>query len=318
MSISKASVIIPMHTASRYIAQTLESLLEQSFPVTEIIVVDDGSTDDSANIVKAIAGDGPIRLIQQPASGGPSAPRNRGLREATGDVLFLFDADDLAERNKIGATMHALDNTAQDVLFAASDFKVLNFRDNEGDRPSFLSTFNSLQAALPDLGKKHIVCLDATTAYDRLLFGNFVGTSSVAIRKQALAQVGYFDEELRYSEDYDYWLRLAKRGGMVVIGDILHRYRDHGEGLSKRSQRFLGPFKIRVLEQQAKNELTTDQRKRVSRQIAKNYFSMGWEAKRDREFDEAVGFLKKSLRAHPQLLTIKTLTAAWLLRATSR
>jgi glycosyltransferase involved in cell wall biosynthesis len=99
VSVPRISVLIPCHNAEAYIAETLESVLAQSWPKLEVIVVDDGSTDGSAACTEAFAGRG-VRLIRQDAAGAAAA-RNRAFSGATGDYIQFLDADDLIDRDKL-------------------------------------------------------------------------------------------------------------------------------------------------------------------------------------------------------------------------
>jgi glycosyltransferase involved in cell wall biosynthesis len=100
------SVIIPCHNAGRWLKQTLESALTQTWPAVEIIVVNDGSTDDSLTVAEGFAGRG-VRVVDQP-NRGASAARNHGLRLARGDFIQFLDADDLISPDKVGAQIELL------------------------------------------------------------------------------------------------------------------------------------------------------------------------------------------------------------------
>ena len=313
MKQKKASVVVPMHNAAQYIEETVNSLLEQTYRPLEVLIVDDGSTDASADIVRAMDDRGVLRVISQAASGGPSSPRNRGLREASGDVIFLFDADDIAVPQKVERTMTAFSAAPDDVLLAISDFGVLNQLNDAESEESFFDRFDSLMSVLSNDEKNGVHVLDPGLAYDRLLFGNFVGTSSVAIRSSALDVVGFFDEQLRYSEDYEYWIRLMRAGGVAIVNEVLHFYRNHEEGLSKRSERFLAPYKIQVLQNQLKNALTKTQRDRVMKKIAEEYVAMGWEAKQSKDYDEAIRYYRNAMQASAQLSVLKSMFVAYAL-----
>lgn len=107
MTISaKVSVVIPCYNAARYVAETLESLRQQTWPNVEVIVVDDGSTDDSARIIEAFAGLD-LTLIRQ-SNRGQTAALNVGLARATGDFVQYLDADDLIDADKIAVQMARL------------------------------------------------------------------------------------------------------------------------------------------------------------------------------------------------------------------
>jgi glycosyltransferase involved in cell wall biosynthesis len=106
MSDPLVSILIPCHNAARWLAATLESALAQTWPRTEIILVNDGSTDDSAAIARGFASRG-VRVIDQPNS-GPGAALNRALRESTGEFVKFLDADDLISSDAVALQVAAL------------------------------------------------------------------------------------------------------------------------------------------------------------------------------------------------------------------
>ena len=302
-----ASVVIPMHNAANFIEECLDSLLAQTFEDLEIIVVDDGSTDRSADIVASYEKYNQVRLIRQPASGGPSSPRNRGIAEAAGDIVLLFDADDIAHPMKLELTMKAFENAPADVTAIITDFSIFNEGSSMTDDDGFLSKFGRLSEIIASRQEAGHAILSSGEAYDLLLLGNFVGTSSVAIRKTAIEKVGMFDQKLRYSEDYDLWIRLALAGRYMIVNKVLHFYRNHDTGLSKSSDLFLAPYQIIVLEKQFDNDLTARQVRMVRANIADNYRCMAWELKEDRNFKESCRHYVLALQYNVNLMTLRGL-----------
>lgn len=112
------SIIIPCYNAERWLAETLESALAQTWTAKEILVINDGSTDSSLAVAQQYTTRG-VRVIDQP-NRGASAARNHGLRLARGDFIQFLDADDLLAPNKIELQIHALAGTKADVLASAS------------------------------------------------------------------------------------------------------------------------------------------------------------------------------------------------------
>src|SRR5690606_3082381 len=104
----KASIVIPAYNAGAYITRTLDSILSQSLEDFECLVIDDGSTDNTAELVNSYQ-DQRIRLFRQANSGGPAAPRNVGLENARADYIFIFDSDDIMLPDKLKITVAALD-----------------------------------------------------------------------------------------------------------------------------------------------------------------------------------------------------------------
>jgi glycosyltransferase involved in cell wall biosynthesis len=189
----KASVIVPAYNVQNYIEEALISLQKQSFTAFEALVVDDGSTDKTAEIVQHFCEQDPrFQLLQKP-NGGLSSARNHGIRHASTDYIALLDADDRYEPEKLAAHIQVLEhNPTVGVVYSASKA----IRDDGG------ATFMQLS------GKP--IYADPLKA---LLCKNFVGHGSNAVfRRCIVEQVGFFDETLRSSEDVDYWIRIATLG----------------------------------------------------------------------------------------------------------
>lgn len=104
----KASVIIPVYNGGDYIGETIDSILSQSFHDFELIIVDDGSTDDTADVIHGFR-DSRIRYFHQPNSGKPASPRNNAIRKSEGDIIFIFDSDDIMLPGKLATTVQCME-----------------------------------------------------------------------------------------------------------------------------------------------------------------------------------------------------------------
>ncbi len=186
----KVSVIIPAYNISRYLGDALASLQRQSLPDFEALVVDDGSTDDTAAIAQRFCDrDRRFKLLQKP-NGGLASARNYGIRHAQADYLALLDGDDVYEVDKLASHVAVLDRWA-DVGVAYSTSRVI---------------LDNGQPTLVSLSGKPIHS-DPLLA---LLCKNFIGHGSNAVfRRCLIAAAGEFDESLRSSEDVDFWIRVA-------------------------------------------------------------------------------------------------------------
>jgi glycosyltransferase involved in cell wall biosynthesis len=212
---SQISVIVPAYNVQNYIAEALFSLQQQSFKAFEVLVVDDGSTDRTAEIVRSFCERDPRFRLLQKANGGLSSARNHGIRHAQTEYIALLDADDRYEPEKLAAHLAILESHP-DVGVAYSASKAI--RDDGG------ATFMQLS------GKP--IYADPLKS---LLCKNFVGHGSNAVfRRCIVEQVGYFDETLKSSEDVDYWIRIAILGCWTFYRDPhpLACYRVRPSGLS--------------------------------------------------------------------------------------
>ena len=215
MVVSQVSVIVPAYNVRSYIEPALVSLQNQSFPDFEAIIVDDGSTDGTAEVVKGFCErDSRFQLLQK-QNGGLSSARNYGIRHARAPYIALLDGDDVYEPDKLATHIAILDRAPEvGVVYSAS--RAIR----EDGRPTFMS-----------LSGKPVMS-DPLFA---LLCKNFIGHGSNAVfRRTLFDEVGEFDEGLRSSEDIDFWLRIAatRRWHFHRLPQVLCGYRVRPSGLS--------------------------------------------------------------------------------------
>ena len=206
------SVVIPAYNAQAFLAQAIQSVLAQRYPSLELIVVDDGSSDDTAAI---IAGFGKrLRSLFQP-NAGLAAARNAGAALARGDYLAFLDADDLFLPNKLTLQAAALDRDPGLALVASG----LRLVDSGG---------RLLQVVRP---WAHQPRIDG----ERLTYLGLVGVHGVLLRRSWFERVGGFDVRLPFCEDMDFWWRLWAAGGhMAWLPALVGDYRIHGTNMSQR------------------------------------------------------------------------------------
>jgi glycosyltransferase involved in cell wall biosynthesis len=221
------SVIIPAYNASAFIAETLASARAQTWPNLEIIVVDDGSTDDTAAIVEAAAATDPrITLIRQ-ANAGVAAARNRAITAAKGDYVAPLDADDLWHPENVEAQVEALERAGPAAVLAyAWHFRI----DTGGVVLSYgpRSMFERQQAVRIALIQR-----------------NFIGNASACvIRRRSLLSAGGYDASLRARaaqgyEDLALYLALADQGDFVSVQRFFVGYRRHPDCMSSDMSQML-------------------------------------------------------------------------------
>jgi glycosyltransferase involved in cell wall biosynthesis len=179
------SVVMPVHNHARFISRAVESVWAQDRSDVEVLIVDDGSTDDPETVVNALSRDGDVRFFQQENAGAASA-RNRGIAEASGEWIAFLDADDVWLPGKLAAQFDAMEKGGADFSFTDSRLRFENGEERE------------LPCPVLDRPLMH-----------QLLTGNLFGTPTVVVRRRCFEIVGLFDEQLRTGEDWDMWLRLA-------------------------------------------------------------------------------------------------------------
>ncbi|MCX7670338.1 MAG: glycosyltransferase family 2 protein [Anaerolineae bacterium] len=194
------SVIIPVYNGERFLAEAIRSVLDQTLPPDEIIVVDDGSTDGSAQVVERLRLHAPIPISYHYQSNrGPSAARNRGLELARGEFIAFLDADDLWPPGKL-----------------ALQWAQLN------PFPKALGAWGKVQLLVPE---NELWVLKGEPWYG-------LNVGSFFLHRSTFELVGLFDETLRYGEDTDWFLRAREQGVLFVAHpDVVLWYRYHGDNL---------------------------------------------------------------------------------------
>jgi glycosyltransferase involved in cell wall biosynthesis len=212
------SVIIPAYNGSPFIRQAIQSVLDQTYPHAEIIVVDDGSTDDTPQLVGAF---GPrVTLIRQ-HNQGVAAARNAGLRAARGEFAAFLDQDDWWRPEKL----------AQQVTCFAADPDLGLVHTNVAH---FDDTTSSYTGRLSPVEESSVL---VGRTFDRLVLGNGIYNSSVMIRRALLDRVGYMNTDIPGNtiQDYDLWLRIARCASFAYLHDELAVFRLHAnQGTWKR------------------------------------------------------------------------------------
>lgn len=237
----KVSVVIPTFNNAAYIGQAVDSVLHQSYRDMEIIVVDDGSTDDTKAILSKFGKS--ITYIYQENKSAPVA-RNTGIEAANGEYVAFLDSDDIWERHNLGTKMTVFrENPDLGAVF--SDFSIFfgDGRSNPAAMRSLYPIFTRQKARLSNIFDDGSLALctegEDTTLYKGnvfkpLLHGNFIMLSSVVARKEAIVDAGAFDESLMTQQDYDLFLRLSRQMKWGFIDSPLVRYRRHDTQLTAR------------------------------------------------------------------------------------
>ncbi|MBD2105040.1 glycosyltransferase family 2 protein [Leptolyngbya sp. FACHB-261] len=193
VTVPKVSVIIPAYNVQQYIEAALTSLERQSLHNFEALIVDDGSTDGTAEVALSFCQRDPRFRLLSKANGGLSSARNYGIQQAQAAYIALLDADDAYEPEKLASHITRLDTEPQvGVVYSAS--RIIR----EDGRPTWLRLSGKPIHQQPLLA---------------LLCKNFIGHGSNAVfRRSIVDEVGAFDETLASSEDLDFWLRIAAQG----------------------------------------------------------------------------------------------------------
>ena len=211
----KVTVIIPSYNCEAYIAETIDSILNQTFKDLELIVVDDGSTDRTCEIVESY-GD-PVRLIRQ-SNARVCAARNRGIREAKGEFICLMDHDDYWYPEKLARQLQEFERHPE--AGAVFSTFIRWYRDESGNFPA-PESYDRL--SVPDDTDPEFT----GWIYHQFLLDCWMLTSSAMFRKEVFEKCGMFDEALPYSEDWELWIRMSRHYPMVKLNRTYTLYRQH-------------------------------------------------------------------------------------------
>jgi glycosyltransferase involved in cell wall biosynthesis len=213
MPAASVSVVIPTYNRRALLQLTLNSVLAQTFDDFEVVVVNDGSSDDTAAMLQPLVDAGRLRVVDQP-NGGPASARNRGINEALGEYIALLDDDDLWPPDKLAWQVDALRRNPDAVL-------VYGFMQSFGlERP--------FRWPPPDG--------PAGSVRRAFLRKNWIRSPGQAlIRRSALHTVGGFDASVLGADDWDLYLRLAEVGPFVYAHRHALSYRAHADNFSKRA-----------------------------------------------------------------------------------
>jgi glycosyltransferase involved in cell wall biosynthesis len=207
----KVSVIIPTYNRAQIVGEAINSVLSQSYDDFELIVIDDGSTDETKELVSSYI---PRITYLYQGHQGVSAARNRGIASARGDYISFLDSDDLWLREKLSSQMRFMEPHPEYLICYTDEIWI-----RKGVRVNPMNKH-----------RKH-----SGMIFEQCLPLCIVSPSSVLIARKLLDEVGMFDETLEVCEDYDLWLRIAARYPIHFIEKpLIVKRGGHGDQLSKK------------------------------------------------------------------------------------
>jgi glycosyltransferase involved in cell wall biosynthesis len=255
----RVSVVIPTYNAAAMVKEAIESVLAQTYADFEVVVMDDGSTDDTESVVRQF-GDR-IRYFKQ-ENRGVSAARNAGINKSLGDYVAFLDSDDLWLPDKLTEQIPLLEADPK-LGLVYCDWAVMS-----GEAVLQSSYLEDLPAA-------------SGYVFDELIQSGFILTSGVVLRRACLDDVGAFDKSLAIAQDYDLWLRISYRWKVQLVDQRLFTKRSCNGSLSsnlkKTALERIALFQKTLKELQ---DMTPRSRKLVRHQLALNFWDVGYD-----EFD---------------------------------
>lgn len=282
------SAVIPTYNNAAFIKDAVLSILHQTVPAAEIIIVDDGSTDNTQQIIQQL--DGNIHYIRQ-QNRGPSAARNVGIKAAKGEWIAFLDADDQWTKDKLEKQIQALHNSPE-LKLIAGDMSEINI-DNQVleasvlNKHHFLDKFSALNGQpIPD-------------AFIELLRKNFIPTGTVLIKKDILLEAGLFNDSIRYGEDLELWAKVASQHPITCLPEVLMLRRQHGSNSTQSAEPMLTDL-IKVMESvKSYTDKQHVQSYNPDQHIADALNNLGYWYFNNHQFSKAQNIFHRSLKILP-------------------
>lgn len=211
MTKMQVSAIITAYNSEMFVAEAISSVLEQTCPADEIVVIDDGSTDQTRDVVASYAQNGVRYLYQE--NHGPGAARNYGLQETSGEMVAFLDADDVWLKDKNKIQLEYLSEHPEVALVSGLTWW-WNVRKN----------LRAIAGRVPQ-------SMEALRR-DMMIDNKLGNPSRVMLRRSVLSEVGVFDPTIRWGQDWDLWLRIIARHQAAILPTPVMVYRWHEKNLS--------------------------------------------------------------------------------------
>jgi glycosyltransferase involved in cell wall biosynthesis len=280
----KVSVIIPAYNAMAYLPETIANVLEQTYTDFEVVVVNDGSTDEIEEWITQIS-DRRVKLVSQ-ANLGLAGARNTGIKESQGEYLAFLDADDLWESTKLAKQVQVLDSYPSVGLV----YTWVAYVDEQGNSTG--RVVNNQQEG---------------DVWQELTSGNLVECGSVAmVRRQCFEKCGVFDGNLgSFVEDWDMWLRIARTYPFKVVQEPLVYYRQVANSASRNWEAMAKSYRL-VIEKAFAAAAWQDLPLR-NRSYGTANLVLAWKAiqSQARDYEQASYFRSLAIKHNPWLLCSK-------------
>lgn len=271
------SVVIASYNMGQYIAQAVDSILSQTWSNLEVIVIDDGSQDNTPAVMQSYVSDKRIRYFRTDNQGQPKA-KNYGLKLATGDFIAFCDADDFWESNKLEVQMPLFENLNVGIVYS----EISNIDEN------------NKRYMKPPVYKRY-----TGSVTDQLLIRNFVPFGTSVIRRQCILQNGIFDEQFRMGIDWDLWLRYSLDWEFAYTPERTYVYREWA-GQMSNNYRGRYDFAFQILNSFVNKHGHRLNKSQLKKAWADMYIGKGnTYAKNEKTFREPFRYIVKGLSMDP-------------------
>lgn len=281
------SVIIPTFNCASFIQETVESILKQTLVPDELIVLDDGSSDETCSIIENLLAEQTVikhvLLEKHAVNVGPSRIRDKGLSLARNELVVYMDHDDIAEPNLLEVELEQLLE-----LNKKGDYVLVH---------SACSQIDEAGCVIPGIHRWRQVDIEEVLGYE-FVRNQILSMSGVLLKKESIIKAGGFDSKLRYSQDWDLWLRMAQLGGFGYVDQPLVKIRRHSQNTSRDIAGFLGDERT-ILE---KYDLEFIQSAINKRKLSKerNYLDFAATLFKLNHFDDAYQWIQQVIEFNPQ------------------
>jgi glycosyltransferase involved in cell wall biosynthesis len=305
----RISVIIPTYNSAQYIREAIDSVLSQTYRDYEIIVVDDGSKDNTAEVLREY-GDKILYLYQENAGTNPA--RSRGLKEAKGEYIALIDADDKWLPDKLQEQVEFMD-VSPEINLLFSDF--YNFNENGTFEQTFFNNnkaFRKIRTKSISGNRPHWKLFDQSFLYEYLV-GNFILQSTLMVRRDICIRFNMFqDNDFSLRDMYEFLLRSLHQLKIGFIDKVLVHRRIHDSNLTLNAEKYYE--NTIAICQKAKNYPWMDQRcqRFLKRELKNTYFRLGKYYSFRGNFVEARNVLRRSIKKHFHPFSIVLLFLTYL------
>jgi glycosyltransferase involved in cell wall biosynthesis len=285
----KISAVIPAYNNAQFLKEAIDSILKQTHPIDEIIIVDDGSTDQTQQIADSF-GDQITYIKQQ--NQGPSAARNNGILAAKGSWIAFLDADDQWTPHKIERQLSALKSEPALKLIAADMAEV----NQAGDLwfKSVLAKHNQLEQFRALNGKP------LPNALASLATKNFIPTGTVFVERAVLIEAECFNPQIRFGEDLELWAKIACNHPITCLPEVMMLRRQHSNNATQNSEAMLKDL-VKVMQSVKKwgSDKLKEQNRDANQLVASALCDLGyWYFSQDNH-QEALKHFLKSLKESP-------------------
>ncbi len=291
-------IVVPAFNAEKYIKQTLESILQQTYENYNIYIINDGSTDNTNSVIQKFNSNN-IFIVDQNNS-GPSKSRNNGYRNGKGKYVVFLDSDDLWSPEFLERTVKFLEQH-ENIGYVFTEFSTFNTSGTIRER---WSQEDGRVFEIPALNSADREKIFSRKIWSDLLVGSFVPMGGALLRRESVDDTGLFDESLTNAEDREFFIRLSYEYDSAFIDECLFHYRIHENSLSRNLEKLtIGSTLVGDRLMKTYN-LNAGQRKNIRKNLSLQWQRLGKDYLRKNNTCLARKSLNKSLSYFPEVRSL--------------